>query len=547
VLAETSPENEVFAQISTFIQTDTVRNKARFYSVLALLLIAVSFSGLNGTLQDVDESYFAYVARDSFERGSWIVQIELGEETFFKSPMVFWAQMLSFKLFGISDFAAKLPSAIANIITAFALFFICRRVFSSPLVAFLAVIIYQCSIQVHISSHQICTDVYYQMFLIVSLLFCVKAITDKPYWMLLAGVFNGFVFLSKSALGLVLPATLFLYVVFSKKWRFLLSVFLYFLISLCVSLPFFLAAYIKIPEMFVESFITNYLLKVVSGGSGFDLLFTLSSFPYYIVILVAMLLPFSSGWIQILFRRNERIPTREILWSEESRILSLFFLTTYIGYALIGQRLPHYTLPMIPTLAVFTAYAYSNTGKPRKVYLSHIILMSITLIVLTGFTVSQWKRYPTWRDVAIGLLAMYLIFTITNVILYVKSVPAKPGIFILSVIFFITFTITTAVTVPMDFNRDLRNFAPVYEYPAPLYMVRTREINEMGKSKPLYWYTRARVSGYRDLNSFIESEPSVEKGSYIIFYKDDVNEMTGLFPNLSIRETGKIWTIAIVE
>ena len=222
----------MFEQISIFIHTDTIRNRARFYSILALLLIAVSFAGLNGTLQDVDESYFAYVARDSFEQNSWIVQIELGEPTFFKSPMVFWAQMLSFKLFNVSDFAAKLPSAIANLITAFALFFICRSVFKSPTVAFLAVIIYQCSVQVHISSHQICTDVYYQMFLMLSLLFCVKAFSDKVRWLLLAGVFNGLVFLTKSALGLVLPATLFLYVVFSRRWRLLLHVFLYFIINL---------------------------------------------------------------------------------------------------------------------------------------------------------------------------------------------------------------------------------------------------------------------------------------------------------------------------
>jgi len=538
----------LFEQITTFIRTDTIRNRARFYSILALLLIAVSIAGLNGTLQDVDESYFAYVARDSFEQNSWIVQIEMGEPTFFKSPMVFWAQMLSFKLLGVSDFAAKLPSAIANIITGFALFFICRSVFKSPTVALLAVIIYQCSVQVHISSHQICTDVYYQMYLMLSLLFCVKAISDKVQWLLLAGVFNGLVFLSKSALGLVLPATLFLYIVFSRRWGLLLHVFLYFIVSLVVSLPFFLAAYVKIREVFIESFITNYLLKVVGGGDGgFDPLFTLSAFLYYFVFLVAMMLPFSSGWIHILFRKNEKVKAKDIIWSDESKILSLFFLTTYIGYSLIGQRLPHYTLPMIPTLAMFISYAYRNIGEARKVYLSHIVLAAITLLIFTGLVISQWKRFPTWRDVAIGLIVIYTLFLILNTFFLIKSIPARPGIFALILLFFITFTIDAAVTVPMDFNRDLRRFARLYEYPAPLYMVRTREISETGKSKPLYWYTRARVEGYRDMNSFIESKPSVESGSFIIFYKGDIDEMSQLLPTLSVLETGKIWIIARVE
>ena len=538
----------MFEHITTFIRTDTIRNRTRFYLILALLLIAASFAGLNGTLQDVDESYFAYVARDSFEQNSWIVQIELGEPTFFKSPMVFWAQMLSFKLLGVSDFAAKLPSAIANIITAFALFFICRSAFKSPTVAFLAVIIYQCSVQVHISSHQICTDVYYQLFLMLSLLFCVKAISDKVRWLLLAGVFNGLVFLSKSALGLVLPATLFLYVVFSRRWSLLLHVVLYFIISLVVSLPFFLAAYLKLRGVFIESFITNYLLKVVGGGdSGFDPLFALSALPYYFVFLIAMMLPFSSGWIHILFRKNEHVKAKDIIWSDESKILSLFFLTTYVGYSLIGQRLPHYTLPMIPTLAMFISYAYRNINEARKVYLSHIVLAAITLLIFTGLVISQWKRFPTWRDVAIGLIIIHALFLILNALFLIKSVPAKPGIFALILIFFITFTIDAAVTVPMDFNRDLRRFAKTYEYPAPLYMVRTREINETGKSKPLYWYTRARVKGYRDMDSFIESKPPVERGSFIIFYRGDMDEMSQLLPTLSVLQTGKIWIIARVE
>jgi len=533
--------------IRIFFRTDKIQHKATFYTVFALLLIAVSFAGINGTLQDVDESYFATVARDSFEQNSWLVQIELGEPTFFKSPMVFWAQMLSFKLFTVSDFAAKLPSAIANIISAFALFFICKKVFKSSTVALLAVFIYQCSVQVHISSHQICTDVYYQMFLLLSLLFCLKAMSDNPLWMLLAACFNGLVFLSKSALGLVLPVTLFLYVVFEGRWKLLIHVVLYFIISLIVSIPFFLAVYLKIPEIFIESFITNYLLKVIGGDGGFDPFFTLVNFAFYFAILVAMLLPFSTGWIHILFRKNEEVKTRDIVWSADSKILTLFFLTSYVGYSFIGQRFPHYTLPMIPTLAMFIAFAYSNVREPRKIYLSHIILTAFTVLILTGFAIVEWKRYPAWHDVVVGLIVIYAVFIILNTVLYVKSVPTKPGIFIIVVVFFITFTIDAAVTVPMDFNRDLRKFASLYEYPAPLYMVDSGEINETGKAKPIYWYMRTQPEEYDDVASLKESKFRLERGTFIIFYKSDIDDMLELFPTLSVLKTGKIWTIAHYE
>ena len=534
-------------RIRNFILTDQVKNRSLFYTVLCVLLLAVSFAGLNGTLQDVDESYFAYVARDSFEQNSWLVQIELGEPTFFKSPMVFWAQMLSFKLFSVSDFAAKLPSALSNIVAAFALFFIGLRVFKSPGVSLLGTLIYQCSIQVHISSHQICTDIYYQMFLLLGLLFVIKAIQQNPFWILVAAVCNGLVFLSKSALGLVLPATLFIFALLEKRWKFLIQVALFFVISLIVSIPFFLAAYVKIPEIFVEAFITNYLLKVVGGEGGFDPIFTLVNLAFYAAIVTVMLLPFSTGLIHLFFRRKEHLSTKDIVWNTDSKLLSLFFLTCYAGYTFIGQRFPHYTLPMIPALAMFIACSYTNTGEPRKIYLGHIILTACTVVILAGAAVLEWEAYPAWQDVIVGLITIYTVFIILNAILYVKSVPAKPGVFLLVVVFFIIFTVDAAITVPMDFNRDFRSFSRLYQEEAPLYMVRTRKINETGKTKPLYWYMRSIPEEYTDFESFKESKPHLEEGSFIIFYKYDLADMRELYPTLRVLETGKIWSMAYYE
>jgi 4-amino-4-deoxy-L-arabinose transferase-like glycosyltransferase len=537
----------MFLQIGKFIQNDRIENRARFYAVLAVLIAAIAFTGLNGTLQDVDESIFSFTARDSLEGNSWLVQIREGEPTFFKSPMVFWASMISFKLFGISDFTAKLPAALANIVTAFAFFFVCRRVFNSVTTAFLAVLIYQCSLQVYISSHQVCTDVYFQLFMVLSLLFWMKAVKENRLWFILAGVFNGLVFLSKEGLGLILPAALFLFIVFDRNWKLLPFLVMYFLISLFVSIPYFLVVYFKIPESFVEVFIKEYLLKVASGGKSFNPFNKLYHLVYYFILLIAMLLPFSPGLIHILFRKNESVRTRDIIWNGDSKILTLFFFTCYIGFSLIGQHMPHYTLPMIPTLALYIAQAYTHIKKVKKVYLANVILAGIALAAFSVFTASRWTRYPTWRDVVIGLVVIYALFIALNAFLYIKSIPSFPGIILLVLLFFASFTITTAVTVPMDFNRDLRKFASLYEYPAPLYMVRTREISETGKQNPLYWYMRKRSEGYRDFESFAGSVSEIEKGSFVIFYKGDTGRMLGLFPSLTVLQTGRIWNIAKYE
>jgi 4-amino-4-deoxy-L-arabinose transferase-like glycosyltransferase len=526
-----------------FIVEDRITSKPRFFAILTLLILAISFSGLNGSLQNVDESIFAFVSRDSLEQNSWLIQIDRGTPTFFKSPMVFWANMLSFRIFGVSDFAGKLPSALANIAAAFALFFICRRVFNSNRTALMAVLIYQCSIQVHISSHQICTDVYYQAFLLVSLLFCLRGLDDRPAWFLIAGVANGLVFLSKSALGLVVPATLLLYILFERRWSLIPHLILFFLVSLAVSLPFFIAAYMKQPEMFRANFIDLYLLKVVRREGSFNPFKILYGFVYYFVLLIVMLLPFTPGLLHLFLRRRETVKTRQIIWQGNAKLLSLFFITCYFGFSVIPQRMAHYTLPMIPSLAMFIAVTYGDTGNTRRVYLPQLALSAVALAIFSGFAILEAHRYPSWIDVAFGLIAIYTVFIGLNLLFYVKRIAAPVGPFFLVLLFFISFTIFAAVTVPMDFNRDIRNFKSLYRYPAPIYVVRSKEVNEGGKSHPLYWYMRKDPVEFHDFEAFAGAVDAIERGSYIIYDKGYSDSMRELLPSFEPMKTGKIWNL----
>jgi 4-amino-4-deoxy-L-arabinose transferase-like glycosyltransferase len=534
-------------KLREFVLHDRVSSKARFYGLLALLILGISFAGLNGSLQNVDESIFAFTARDSLERNSWIIQIDRGERTFYKSPMVFWAAMLSFKVFGVSDFAGKLPAALANTAAAFALFFLCMQLFKSYKTGLMAVLMYLCSIQVYISSHQICTDVYYQTFLLISLLFCLKGIRQKPGWFFLAGLANALVFLSKSALGLVIPVTLFLFILFDRRWKILPHLVVLFVVSLAVSLPFFITAYVKEPDMFMTYFIERYLLNAVRGSGGMNPFGVLYGFGYFFVLLNVMMLPFTPGWVHVLFRKREPVKTGDIIWKGENKILTLFFLTSYVGFSLIPQRLPHYTLPMIPTLAVFTAVVFTRTEKPGKIYISHAALAGLALIVFSGFVVLEAARYPTWHDVAIGLIAMYALFIGMNVIMYVKRVPASTGLFSVVLLFFAAFTITVAVTVPMDFNRDFRNFAEHYRRPEPLYVIHSRNVNEGGKSNPVYWYMGVEPVEFADLETFEEAAGDITRGSYIIFNREYTEELESLLPSLELIQKGKIWNFARYE
>ncbi len=89
--------------------------------VFAVLIIFVYFFGLNMPLVGPDEPRYAQVAREMFERGDWITPT-LGGFTWFEKPaLLYWLEIASYKIFGVTEFAARFGSAIFGLGTILSL------------------------------------------------------------------------------------------------------------------------------------------------------------------------------------------------------------------------------------------------------------------------------------------------------------------------------------------------------------------------------------------------------------------------------------------
>jgi 4-amino-4-deoxy-L-arabinose transferase-like glycosyltransferase len=70
-------------------------------------------------LMDPTESRYAEIARQMFALGDWVTPwIAPGEPFWGKPPFSFWMSAASFQLFGVSDFAARLPHWIGGLLVA---------------------------------------------------------------------------------------------------------------------------------------------------------------------------------------------------------------------------------------------------------------------------------------------------------------------------------------------------------------------------------------------------------------------------------------------
>ncbi len=97
--------------------------------LLFLAVVAFYFYGL-GQIPFVgpDEPRYAQVAREMFLRHDLITPT-LGGRTWFEKPaLLYWMMIASFKMFGVSEWAARLPAAISGLLTIAAVFVIGRRI-----------------------------------------------------------------------------------------------------------------------------------------------------------------------------------------------------------------------------------------------------------------------------------------------------------------------------------------------------------------------------------------------------------------------------------
>jgi 4-amino-4-deoxy-L-arabinose transferase-like glycosyltransferase len=75
-----------------------------------------------------DEPRYAQVAREMLARHDWVTPTLYGHAWLEKPILLYWGEMLSYTVFGVSDWAARVPAAIAATLLVFGIFLVVRRI-----------------------------------------------------------------------------------------------------------------------------------------------------------------------------------------------------------------------------------------------------------------------------------------------------------------------------------------------------------------------------------------------------------------------------------
>src|SRR5436309_15844884 len=93
------------------------------WAILILITLYICYFSHLGVIGFVgpDEPRYASIARDMAETGDWVTPRLYGKPWFEKPVLYYWGAVLCFKLFGVSEAAARLPSAISALLATLAL------------------------------------------------------------------------------------------------------------------------------------------------------------------------------------------------------------------------------------------------------------------------------------------------------------------------------------------------------------------------------------------------------------------------------------------
>jgi 4-amino-4-deoxy-L-arabinose transferase-like glycosyltransferase len=315
------------------------------------------FFGLNSFgLIGADEPRYAQIAREMLARHDWVTPILGGNPWLEKPPLYYWQAMLSYRIFGVSDWAARIPSAMDATFLVIAVYLFLRRF--HPGFQLDGALITASAAGIIGFARAASTDMpLAATFGIAMLAWYAWFESRSRAYLAVFYVFLALGTLAKGPVAPVLAALIILLYAAARRdygivWRTLWipGPILFFL----VALPWYILVQLRNPEFF-----RIFILQHNLARFGTDLYHHQQPFWYYVPVTLLALIP----WV--IFVAESGIESLRIWWHEGKAtvagdealnfFLLLWLATPVFFFSLSRSKLPGYILPALPAGTLLVA------------------------------------------------------------------------------------------------------------------------------------------------------------------------------------------------
>ncbi|HQU83331.1 MAG TPA: glycosyltransferase family 39 protein [Pyrinomonadaceae bacterium] len=414
-----------------------------FWLLIALIIIFIYFFGLNIPLLGPDEPRYTQIAREMFERGDWITPKLGGFDWFEKPALLYWLQIFFFKLFGISEFTARIGSALFGLGTIFSLWLLGKNYPQintdedrfenenpktkdqkpkTDFANYLALIAAS-SIGLIAFSRGASFDIILTFPITASLVGffiwetrdCKSQIANRKY-LVAFYFFIGVSIIAKGLVGIVFPFAIvaFYYVL---SWRLPNKTFIFSLVwgtilSILVACVWYVPMYQVNGWKFIdEFFIQHHFQRYTSNKYQHP-----QPFWFFFAVLPLMTTPwipfFFAGIWKVLkegFQRKDAKTQRNkfLFFPFSSSPLLLFsfawLLVPLVFFSVSGSKLPGYILPALPGALILTAiyvYEFVQKSEMRDRIIKGTALATFLIVaILLQFFVTDYASHETVKNI----------------------------------------------------------------------------------------------------------------------------------------------------
>ncbi len=363
---------------------------AKYRSELLIVLFSslffIPFLG-QAHLFDWDEINFAEAAREMIVTGDYFkVQIDF-KQFWEKPPFFIWLQVLSMKMFGINEFAARFPNAIAGILTLVILFRIGKEYINAEF-GWLWVLSYGGTILTLLYFKSGIIDPWFNLFIFLSIYFFIPLAEreSENRWLkaILTGFFLGLAVLTKGPVAILIVLLCLLVFTIYSRFNLPIKFFELLLIAIVTGMVCFLWFGVELMNngiWFLKEFIVYQirLFQTQDAGHG-------GPFLYHWYVLLIGCFPASLLAIKAFFLRSMAEEHQRVFY----RWMEIMFWVVLILFSIVKTKIVHYSSLTYFPLSFLSAYAmyfmiHSKTRWSKWLHIGIYSIGSLLAIVLMLF------------------------------------------------------------------------------------------------------------------------------------------------------------------
>ncbi|MGC2325832.1 MAG: glycosyltransferase family 39 protein, partial [Candidatus Sulfotelmatobacter sp.] len=373
-------------------------------------------------LVGADEPRYAQVAREMLERRDWITPVLGGQAWLEKPPLYYWQAMVAYSLYGVSDAAARVPSALDATFLVIAVYIFLRR-FRRGVELDGALIAASCAGVIGYARAAGTDMALASTFSIAILAWWGWRESGRRAYL---AAFYFFLALGALAKGPVAPflavLIIVLYAASVREFRVIAkTLWLPGIVLFCaISLPWYFAVQMRNPEFFRIFFLQHNLERFSS-----NLYHHHAPFWYYLPVTLLALVP----WAVCVTVAS--VESARVWWAERSTsdpahegcepqfrvFLLLWLIVPVVFFSISRSKLPGYILPAVPAGALLLAdYLRKHLRReddktPAKwLVVLHSVLAGACIVpaLLVGYVAAQ-HRLPKGQSMVGALVFGFVL------------------------------------------------------------------------------------------------------------------------------------------